>query len=522
MDNCRKAIVHIGPHLVETHGVVFQSTEYYQLLRSAKKFDGDAMPKKILTSPTKSSLPVKSKFRSAVKSLKSKENMLVSNDDFTPKHSLAFLSEEKPQAKSIIDNVQSDYCDSDNSESSENDDDGDNSESDVSENDKRNSDGACSDDKDGNLNEAEMQENKLSSASQEILRSFYHHMIGPDRGRKPKSVAGVIADIKRIVLAVGAGKIANIFDKNTDTLRKLYLEGYCKKYGIKPSAIRKYLYSLIDFIKYLMKSDIEIEGLEIKNLKVAKGNIKLWRKNYSRRAKKDTMKSRQDDYKMLVTADQVSSYLHSEDSKRAASIVQRLETDENYGLSMTNYCCIRDHLYIMILLSTACRSGVPAKMKVGKALDAIFSDGMYTIEVDDHKTDYAYGSASIVLDKNEYRMLLTFINKARSQLKTTSNYVFLSYYGKPIEGGDVSKRLFRRWSQAGIFEGKTIPKNLTVNILRKSASTGIRENNPEKVQQTCDTMCHSAHTAAEHYWPRQKELSVSSGSQAIRNYFTVS
>lgn len=215
MDNCRKAIVHIGPHLVETHGVVFQSTEYYQLLRSAKKFDGDAMPKKILTSPTKSSLPVKSKFRSAVKSLKSKENMLVSNDDFTPKHSLAFLSEEKPQAKSIIDNVQSDYCDSDNSESSENDDDGDDSESDVSENDKRNSDGACSDDKDGNFNEAEMHENELSSASQEILRSFYHHMIGPDRGRKPRSVAGVVADIKRIILAVGAGKIANIFDKNT-------------------------------------------------------------------------------------------------------------------------------------------------------------------------------------------------------------------------------------------------------------------------------------------------------------------
>ena len=222
--------------------------------------------------------------------------MLVSNDDFTPKHSLAFLSEEKPQAKSIIDNVQSDYCDSDNSESSENDDDGDDSESDVSEsdvseNDKRNSDGACSDDKDGNFNEPEMHENELSSASQEILRSFYHHMIGPDRGRKPRSVAGVVADIKRIILAVGAGKIANIFDKNTDTLRKLYLEGYCKKYGIKPSAIRKYLYSLIDFIKYLMKSDIEIEGLEIKNLKVAKGNIKLWRKNYSRRAKKDTIQN---------------------------------------------------------------------------------------------------------------------------------------------------------------------------------------------------------------------------------------
>ena len=199
---------------------------------------------------------------------------------------MAFLSEEKQQAKSIIDNVQSDYCDSENSESSENDDDGDNSE-----NDKRNSDGACSDDKDGNFNEPEMHENELSSASQEILRSFYHHMIGPDRGRKPRSVAGVVADIKRIILAVGAGKIANIFDKNTDTLRKLYLEGYCKKYGIKPSAIRKYLYSLIDFIKYLMESDIEIEGLEIKNLKVAKGNIKLWRKNYSRRAKKDTIQN---------------------------------------------------------------------------------------------------------------------------------------------------------------------------------------------------------------------------------------
>ena len=119
-------------------------------------------------------------------------------------------------------------------------------------------------------------------------------------------------------------------------------------------------------------------------------------------------------------------------------------------------------------------------------------------------------------------MLITFINKARSQLTTKSSYVFLSYFGKPIEGGDVTKRFFRRWSKAGIFEGKTIPKNLTVNILRKSASTGIRENDPSHVQQTCDTMCHSATTVAEHYWPRQKELAVSSGSQAIRNYFSVS
>ena len=113
-----------------------------------------------------------------------------------------------------------------------------------------------------------------------------------------------------------------------------------------------------------------MEGIEPKNLKEAKSNIKLWRKNFSRRAKKDKQKSRQEDYKMLVKPDQVKSYMDSADSKLAKSIFERLEVDAEYGLSMTNYCCIRDHLLIIILLSTACRSGVPANMKVRKALDA--------------------------------------------------------------------------------------------------------------------------------------------------------
>ena len=55
-------------------------------------------------------------------------------------------------------------------------------------------------------------------------------------------------------------------------------------------------------------------------------------------------------------------------------------------------------------------------------------------------------------------------------------------------------------------KGKIIPKNLTVNILRKFAWTGICENNPKQVQQTCDTMCHSENTGAVHLLAKAKGI----------------
>ena len=57
--------------------------------------------------------------------------------------------------------------------------------------------------------------------------------------------------------------------------------------------------------------------------------------------------------------------------------------------------------------------------------------------------------------------------------------------------GDINKHLHACLKKAGIFYGKSIPKNLCCNIIRKSASTGIRKNQPTKFQEVSETMCHS-------------------------------
>jgi len=98
-------------------------------------------------------------------------------------------------------------------------------------------------------------------------------------------------------------------------------------------------------------------------------------------------------------------------------------------------------------------------------------------------------------------MLATFVSRARAQVSPSNNTVLLSWTGRPLASGDVSKRLHCLWKMAGIFEVRQIPKNLSVNIARKSASTGIREHHKESIQAVCDTMTHSEKTQRGHYWP---------------------
>ena len=59
-------------------------------------------------------------------------------------------------------------------------------------------------------------------------------------------------------------------------------------------------------------------------------------------------------------------------------------------------------------------------------------------------------------------------------------------------------------------------KNLSCNIFRKSASTGIREANDSRTTELADLMAHHPKTAYKHYYIRQKQLSAAIGSTALR------
>jgi len=312
---------------------------------------------------------------------------------------------------------------------------------------------------------------------EQVEQSFHNYMTGPDRGRKVASVTGVVQDVRRVLLAVNAHyDINHIYDINTDTLRQKYLNEHCKAKEMRPSSIRKYLYSLIDFSKFLKSTNAEFVNQKL--VKTTITNLKLWRKNYSRQAKKETNQTRQEDYQMLVTPTQVRTYMESNHSKSASQLFKTLKQDPNYDLSHTEYCICRDHLFVIIHFSNACRSGVTVNMTIEEYNKArhVPEKGGYIIEVQNHKTDFVYGPAQVFFTDYDFEMLQIFVNHARAQVSTTNNTVFLSWTGRSLASGDVSKRLHCLWKMAGNFEGKQIPKNLSVNITRKSASTGIRES----------------------------------------------
>lgn len=184
-------------------------------------------------------------------------------------------------------------------------------------------------------------------------------------------------------------------------------------------------------------------------VKTAITNIKLWRKNYSRQAKKETHIERQKEYQMLVTPAQVTQYMNSNHSTSAARLYKTLANDIN-DLSYTEYCILRDHLFVIIHFSNGYRSGVTVNMTTSeyeKAKRFPEREG-FIIEVEDHKTDAVYGPAQVFFSDDEFFMLSTFVKAARSQLPPIDENIFLSWNGRKIQSGDVSKRLH---CLAGIF-----------------------------------------------------------------------
>ena len=129
-----------------------------------------------------------------------------------------------------------------------------------------------------------------------------------------------------------------------------------------------------------------------------------------------------------------------------------------------------------------------------------------------------YGPARIVLLPEKFECLKIYVEKARTSRATNSDTVFLSNTGNAIKSGDVSKRIHSLWVNAGIFKSAPV-KNLSCNIIRKSASSGTREEGTGHYQEIADHMGHSKETAEEHYFTRKMQISSKVGGKLIRDNF---
>lgn len=223
---------------------------------------------------------------------------------------------------------------------------------------------------------------------------------------------------------------------------------------------------------------------------------------------------------MLVDDEQVKRYNNSENAKNAAAIFETLSKFPNYQLKQREYCLIRDHLYTKIHFTSAPRSGVTSNMTIAEFKSSeLQEDGKWLVEVWDHKTVEHYGPAKVILTAENYELLKIYVIRARPQTSPKFENVFVTWSGSKINSGDVSKRLHLAWKKAGNFENKEVPKNLTVNIIRKSTSTGLRENKSKFTAEVANLMAHSKSTAEDHYYIRNMRKSASIGTNVVTDLF---
>ena len=89
-----------------------------------------------------------------------------------------------------------------------------------------------------------------------------------------------------------------------------------------------------------------------------------------------------------------------------------------------------------------------------------------------------------------------------------------------MQSGAVSKQMNDKLIEAKIFgDGKIPPKNITVSIIRKSATTGTRMAGFNHEKEMAVLMAHDVSTANKHYDIVEKQATAVKGSRAVSSYF---
>ena len=114
-----------------------------------------------------------------------------------------------------------------------------------------------------------------------------------------------------------------------------------------------------------------------------------------------------ENYKMLVTPNQVRKYENSEHAQKARDLFKRYQGKNNIIVPRYEYCCMRDHIFTIIHFGNANRSGVSVNMTVAEFKEAQKMDsGMRGIDVKEHKTKREYGAAKVTLLTHQYLSLI--------------------------------------------------------------------------------------------------------------------
>ena len=223
-----------------------------------------------------------------------------------------------------------------------------------------------------------------------------------------------------------------------------------------PGTIKSYLMSARHFSTFLLSSerilDSELTLEQKKQIDVVAETLKRWSASYRKLSNKRMLEKMDEDIENLVTPEKVAKFEKSDTVGEAVKILGELSADGEVEITQTVFATARDFLITQIVLANANRSGVISNITVGDFTRGknILQAGKYVVSVKDHKTASTHGPVRVIMNGALYNWLDIYRYKLRSQLTTTSDAMFLSWNGKPLASGHVSRAVRSSWKKGGL------------------------------------------------------------------------
>lgn len=251
-----------------------------------------------------------------------------------------------------------------------------------------------------------------------------------------------------------------------------------------------------------------------------KETVRVWSKSYHREIRRDFFELQDAAQDVFLTAEQIEVYHQSKEAEDAEHLFLELESS-NIQLCKTDHSKLRDHLFVLLHTKTAHRSGVSANMTIPGVESAKYKEGYHLIKVKNHKTADFHGPAVVPMKIADFKLLDNFIKKVRPITNPQKDIinVFLSNNGRIMEPGSISDRINTVWRRLGLVEKG---KRVCCNVIRKTVSSGARENKTGNFEELASLLSHSTKTAESNYVVRKREKDAVVGTETIDHLFTPS
>ena len=99
----------------------------------------------------------------------------------------------------------------------------------------------------------------------------------------------------------------------------------CVRCKTKASTIRAYLNDLVDFAKYLIATEENLEDLSFEKINVVMRSLQIWRKGYVMKAGRENQKRHKNEQQNLISQGDVQKFDEGENAVNARQIFKCLE-----------------------------------------------------------------------------------------------------------------------------------------------------------------------------------------------------